>query len=63
MLSRRDFLAGATLLAGGSLLVDLAALARVETATIPYAGGRLLGTVPFIGEIPNRPGRAAVVRS
>ena len=58
MLSRRDFLAGATLLAGSSLLVDVAALAKLaQTDSAPYPGARLLGTIPFIGEIAIAPGK------
>lgn len=52
-LSRRDFLLEATLLAGSSFLIDaraLAQLARPDVVTKPYADGRLLRTLPFLGE-------------
>ena len=51
-LSRRHFL-GATLLAGGSLLVDLKALGKLASDgkdLQPYPGGRLLKVIPFTGE-------------
>jgi DMSO/TMAO reductase YedYZ molybdopterin-dependent catalytic subunit len=57
-LSRRTFI-GATMLAGGSLLVDLKALADLSTPdpiSKPYANGRLLKVLPFVGEMPISPG-------
>jgi DMSO/TMAO reductase YedYZ molybdopterin-dependent catalytic subunit len=41
------------LLAGGSLLVDVDALAQVaspDAVTVPYASGRLIKILPFVGE-------------
>jgi DMSO/TMAO reductase YedYZ molybdopterin-dependent catalytic subunit len=57
ILSRREFLFGATMLACGSLLIDVAALAKLSGTAAPYPGGELLGALPFIGEVAIAPGK------